>query len=220
MKQIQILFYVLLFSVIGLNHLFSQEKRQNFTVNTTLAHYIRSNEDNTSTDGTYTNLFNIGIEGLYLYQFNPVISLSSGLAYQRGRMVVHFGNLNKFRFGEISLPLISTITLNPKSSNPIFFSSGLYAGKLLHLDWEVQNKSDNWVNTNLKYEEKYSDKNFFIDLYFDVGIQKMNRQFNYISIIPFARIRINDNWFGYYHANTYYGIKICYQFKLKRNENQ
>lgn len=217
MKKNSSKIFISCFMILIFNTVLAQQSKSNLVISGTLAHYLRSG-GTSHIKGFYKYPVDPGLELLYQYRLGNGSFLSSGLTYQRGRIANYKETEDRFRFGEISIPILFKHDLIRSGKKNLFSTLGVSFGKMLHLDWERPTSSDEWFDVLGKYEEHYSEKNTFTDLLFDLGISFPASAKNTIAISPYVKYRVKDNWMGYYRDRQYYGIKISYQFNLKRNE--
>ncbi|HLN74406.1 MAG TPA: hypothetical protein VK205_14015 [Prolixibacteraceae bacterium] len=214
MKYIKLLLVVFVLMSVYCS---AQESKSDLVFSGTLAHYQRLG-GNTGIQGFYNYPVDPGIEVLYQYRVANTFLLSSGLCYQYGRIASWKGSENRFRFGEISLPLIFKQLLVKDDKLNLFTSFGISYGKMLNLDWEVPEKGTGWGAVDRHQNEHYSVKNAFSDLLFDVGVSFPLSNQNAIAISPYLKYRLKDYWMEYFRKDVYYGIKISYLFSLRKNE--
>lgn len=176
----------------------AQEPKSSWSLNAILSHYDRIRENEFTLGDNGYNI-NPGLEILYNYRFQNTLLFSTGVSYQFVNLISHVETSDRFQVGEISIPLL--LTLKGKSS-PISVSAGVYGGQFLHMDWD-QRLHGQWVTVDPNDREFYSDKDFFMDGYFDLGFTHKG-----IKISPFIRYRFKDNWMEHYRTSVYYGVKF------------
>lgn len=211
------IFFLCLMALCFTDRISAQQGKSDLVVSGTLAHFIRSGEMSRMKD-FYKYPVDPGVEVLYQYRLGNNSFLSSGLTYQRGRIANYKQTEDRFRFGEISIPVLFKQNLIRSGKKIIYSTVGVSYGKMLHFDWERSTSQGEWSNVLGKYEEHYSEKNNVTDLLFDLGISFPACAKNTIAIAPYVKYRVKDNWMGYYRDKLYYGLKISYQLNLKRNE--
>lgn len=211
---------LLLFMLLTLNmfdDVNAQTSKNSLVFGGMLTHFQRSGEKS-DIKGFYNYPVDPGAELLYQYQLSRVFFLSSGFSYQYGRISTWKGARNRFRFGEISVPVMLKLKLIQGDKKNFFASVGFAYGKMLHLDWESPSSLNEWIDVPRKYNEHYSNNDSFADLLLGLGMSFPNSHQNEFEIAPYIKCRVKDNWMGYFRNNLYYGLKISYQLNLKRNE--
>ena len=213
MKKINSHLHLCLILILAFyTNVYAQEKKDALIVNVTLEHLIRTGR--TFEDlGFYKNPVAPGISVLYQHQLTPKYFLSSGIVYQMGRLATYDGYVDRFRFGEMSVPLILKRVLSENEHKELSMSLGAFYGKMIHLDWESPSSGD-WIDVPRKYDEHYSEKNSFADLFFSLGIYFPNNKGNKIGIEPYLKYRLKDNWMGYARHDLYYGLMVNYKLNL------
>lgn len=208
MKKLKLLFL----AIICFVQLYAQEQRSAWSISTLLSHYNREKENELNLGNVGYNI-NPGLEVLYGYPLKNSFFLSTGISYQYVDLVSHIETSDRFRFGELSIPVL--LTINDKSGC-FSFTTGVYSGRFLHFSWDKE-LHDQWVPVNAKEREHYSDNNFFMDAYMDLAYSnsKWFKDGNIVKIAPFVRYRFKENWMDYYRTSAYYGIKFCINFKMK-----
>lgn len=190
----------------------AQDYKSKLIVSGVFTHYSRSGEF-LDKPGFYKFPVDPGLEILYQCPLNESTSFISGISFQ----LVHFANYiqtqDRFRFGEISIPIIVRKNFPAKDKSKLYLSSGIYGGGVSFLDWERISKPD-WKNVSEQYDEHYSSSDFFVDLYVDGGLLHILSSQNSISITPYFKYRIKENWMEYYKQSFTYGLKIGYQLNL------
>jgi hypothetical protein len=218
MKQIQILFYVLLFSVIGLNQLLGQEKKHSLILSGVLAHYSNVGYTPDYFNGYYFFPVNPGIEAIYMFSISPHFKLGTGINLQTGRNMSWKRDLRRFHYKEVSIPLQARVDLFRffKKSMSWFFTIGYNPGISFNIKAESPDSFEYWNEIKLSASsiQNYSDDNFFTDLYFDLGFTQSIGRFGEFSISPFVDFRQNSTWMDYHKDKHHYGIKISYPLKF------
>ncbi len=193
----------------------AQEVKSDIGFNLTLAHYTGTSEDMYyHPKGYYTYSIDPGIEILYRYKLSNSISVGTGASYQTGRIPAY---LDRFKLGEISIPLLFRVITNPEGESKFFLSSAIYAGKILHISADNFGRVD-WHKMGMNYIQGYSPNSFFVDLSLNAGVSFKADGKNEFSISPVVKIRVKDNWMENYRESIYYGIIFSYQLNLKRNQ--
>jgi hypothetical protein len=166
--------------------------------------------------GSYTDLFDPGVELLYQFSFSSKFGLSTGANYQYGRCTSTTNHtIDRFHFGEISFPLIFRSTIISEQKHSLFISAGFYFGKLIHFTWERPARGSGWEKYYYMDHEKYYSTNYFFgDIFFNVGYSYKASPVNEFTFSPFIKYRIVDNWMGNYRKSYYYGIQINYQLNF------
>ncbi len=165
---------------------------------------------------SYNDLVDPGVELLYQFSFSPKFSLSTGVNYQFGRTssTTNF-TIDRFRFGETSIPLIFKATIISERNHSLFISAGFSFGKLIHLSWERPGSGSGWFKyIFFERDEYYSENYFFNDILFNVGYSYKVSPRNEFAVSPYIKYRLIDNWMGNYRKSYYYGIQISYQLNF------
>lgn len=193
----------------------AQEVKGDIGFNLTFAHYTGTSEDMYyHPKGYYAYAIDPGIEILYRYKLTNSISVGTGANYQSGRIPAF---LNRFKFGEISIPFLFRIVTNPESESKYFMSTAIYVGKILHFSADNYGKVD-WHRLETNYIWGYSPNSFFVDLSLNVGVSLNDKNQNEFSVSPVVKFRVKDNWMENYRKSIYYGIMFSYQLNLKRHQ--
>lgn len=139
-----------------------------------------------------------------------------------GRIATLKGATRRFRFGEISVPIIVKSILVQRDKKNLFATAGFSYGQMVHLNMQSPTSQSEWIEIPRefrKYEEHYSEKDAFADLLFGLGFSFTLSPKSEFAILPYLKYRVKDNGMEYYRDNLYYGIKISYQLNLNKNEN-
>lgn len=83
----------------------AQESKNSLVLSGSLAHYERSGQS-INVIGSYKYPVDPGFELLYQYQLSSTFFLGAGLNYQFGRIANWEGQVDRFRFGKMSCPLL------------------------------------------------------------------------------------------------------------------
>lgn len=213
---IRINLYLILMLTLYSN-VFAQDRGNALIINGTLEHYIPYGRT-FQHEGFYKYPVAPGLSVLYQYQLSPKYFLSSGIVYQMGRVATYINVPNRFRFGEMSVPLILKRVLTEDEHKELSMSVGIFYGKMIHLNWEAYG-SGGWQDVAREYNEHYSEKNIFADLFFSLGITIPVNNGTKFGIEPYLKYRVKDNWMGYDRSEMHLGLMINYKFNLKsRNE--
>lgn len=195
----------------------AQESKSSLVLSGALAHYERTDKS-VNVIGFYKYPVDPGLELLYQYQLGSTFFLSAGFNYQIGRVANWEGPVDRFRFGEMSLPLIGKLKFSSYNKTNLFATMGFFYGKMVYVDWESPAKGNEWANVDKKYNEHYSNDDSFADIMIGMGISFTIFHQNEFAITPYLKYRVNDNWINYARHNISYGIKISYQLNLSGNE--
>lgn len=196
-----ILVIILLLDNFYLN---SQDRSSYISISPMFSHFIPAKVDGSHNGDAPYNVCP-GIEFLYNYKFGTSFRLGTGLSYQYASIVSYANGSDKFIFGELSLPVLFTLT---EKNNRFSVETGIYAGKFLHFEWYKESHS-RWSKVSF-YDPRfgYKDQNTFADLYLAVsyGVNKTAPRLAVIS--PFIKYRISENWMDLYRESVYYGFKF------------
>lgn len=220
MKICNVVILTLFLFLVARNQIFAQEKKQEFIISGILAHYSNVGKMSIGDlSGFYTYRVNPGVEAIYMYSVSPNLKLGAGINFQTGENMSWKRDLLRFRYSEISIPLLVRVRifrfLN-KTMN-CYSSMGLYTGKLFNVKAEDTDSFGNWkerTRFDSDFFENYSYDNFFTDLQFDLGVSHSVGRIGEISIAPFTKYRQNTTWLEFHKERVHYGIKINYHFKI------
>lgn len=208
-------FYVI-FLLIHLS-IYSQEKKNSIQISGIAIQYQNYEEKHLigPFKGYYENEISPGIECLYNRQISKSINIGTGLSYNFGKNSSYFITPTRFRFQELSIPLLFNVNFLGHKIGFLNFTSGLLFGRTLNVVAELPSKYDRWTE-ELYYEdlEGYSNDVNFIDLYLGLGYSiKLNKE-KAVNICPFVKYRANKTWLNTHQKETQYGIKLSYSFKI------
>lgn len=193
------------------------ESRSSLVFSGSFAHYQRSGKS-VNVIGFYNYPVDPGFELLYQYQISSLFFLNVGLNYQFGRIANWEGEVDRFRYGEMSLPFVGKLKFSNNKKTGLFAIMGFSFGQMVYVDWESPAKGSGWDNVDKKYNDHYSNDNSFADIMLGMGISFPIFHQNEFAITPIFKYRVNDNWMGYARDNVYYEIKFSYHLNLIRNE--
>lgn len=207
-----ILIISLLFDFFSLN---AQDSNSYLTISPRFSHFvpIKATE---SQNGDAPYNVSPGIEFLYNYKLGSSFKLGAGLMYQYANMISYANGSDKFIFGELSLPVLFTLT---EKNNRFSIETGIYAGKFLHFEW-YQESHSLWSKVS-SYDPRfgYKDQNIFADLYLGISYGVNKKDPSTALITPFIKYRIAENWMHLYRESIYYGFKFTINMKkLKKDE--
>ncbi len=197
----------------------AQLSKSSLIIGGTLAHYDRSGKFS-DIIGFYKYPVDPGVELLYQYQVSNAFFVGAGINYQLGRIANWDGQVDRFRFREISVPLFGKLKFTQSNNKNFFAVVGFSPGKMVSVDWESPAKGTGWDSVDKKYDTHYSDKDSFADILFGLGLSIPAFHHHEFAAIPYLKYRVNDNWVGYARDNFFYGIKLSYQLNLKGNEKK
>ena len=207
-----ILVIILVFDVLCLR---AQDEKSYMSISPILSHYDRVKSNELYLGDVPYNVCP-GIEFLYNYKIGSFCKMGTGLSYQYASVVSHVETSDKFNFGELSIPVLFTLT---EKKNRFSVETGIYAGKFLHFSWYRELHS-RWEKVN-SYPQQvgYKDRNAFADLYLAISIG-INKSTHHPALIsPFIRYRFAENWMEHYRESSYYGIKFTINLiNLKKDE--
>lgn len=218
-------FKILNFSLISVlvlllpRPLYAQLSKSSFIIGGALTHYDRSGKF-TDITGFYKYPVDPGVELLYQYQVSNTFFIDAGINYQLGRIANWEGQVDRFRFGEVSVPLMCKLEFAQSYKKNFFGVMGFSLGKMVYVDWESPAKGNEWDNVDKGYDNHYSGKDSFVDLLFGLGLSIPTFHHNEFAAIPYLKYRVKDNWIGYARDNFFYGLKFSYQLNLKGNEEK
>jgi hypothetical protein len=188
----------------------AQEKKNEITISGIIIHYQGAGYK-IDYNGYYKFPIDPGIELLYFRRLSKSFSFGTGFNFQKGRIASSNIFLSRFKFEEISIPLIFTKDFTFNSKSGLCLSTGLYSGKILLLNAEHEGHLDYWDKwDDLKYIPNYSNDVLFIDVYFSTGFFYTFSKRNKLSLNPFFKYRVNRTWFNDYEKKFHYGIKLSY----------
>ena len=127
----------------------------------------------------------------------------------------HIESDDRFTFGELSLPILIELFPLKERENFISTTMGIYIGQFLYFSWDEQ-MHGKWNAVSYKDNKNYSEKNIFVDSYFDISIKLNTNNKSQIVISPFIQFRFIENWMEHYRTSTYYGIKFKINLKNKK----
>lgn len=190
---------------------YTQEQTNTWSINLLLARYDGIKSDVNDPGDVLYNI-NPGMEVLYGHKLSEIYFLHSGISYQYVRLE---STAYKFRVGELSIPVLLSMSAKPGLS----VATGIYAGKFLHFAWDRSSHNE-WIPVNPKDQEHYSDKNFFMDAYLGLSYsgKKWSRNGNAFRMEPFIRYRFKENWMDHYRTSIYYGIKLGVDLNFLEND--
>jgi hypothetical protein len=221
MKRITILtLFLLLVSNINL---YSQELKpsatqyyRNSIIFSGIATHFEASGERSRNPQFYKYPIDPGVELLFQHRFSRVISLSTGVYYQRGRITTLKQGADRFKFEEAGLSFLINAILNPEKKNHFYASVGAYPGLLTGFTWDYMGSGHHWYEMfDIESEEHYSNEKFILDIYLNSGFSYVFNQRNEISITAFIKYRAMDNWMEYYKEKISYGIKLSYQLNFK-----
>lgn len=205
-------FVLLLFFSTFLN---AQEKKQSISFNGILSHYMKAEDSYLGLEhGYYFYPITPGIELLYKLKLNNKLVLGLGINYQFGRNASNVSGPRRFKFQELSIPVIlqKEFTLNGKNWH---LTTGIYGGKLIKLIAEHPNKYWEWREwSDYSTLELYSEDEIFIDIYLDIQKQIYSWKKSRLLVAPYTSFRINTTWLTNYQKKLHYGLKISYELKV------
>lgn len=213
MKHLKLTALFLFVSIL----LFAQEKKNSITITGIAAHYENYEERDLigPFKGYYEDAISPGMECLYSRQISNTISIRSGFNYIYGKNSSYISEPTRFRFHEISLPILLKANFLHREKGVFSISTGLYLGRTLNIKIEVPGKYEDWHKPyNPESLDGYSDDVNFMDLYFDVGYSIKLHNGNTINLNPFLKYRANKTWLSTHQKETQYGLKFSYSFKL------
>ena len=217
MKQIKIAVCLLLFTVMGSNSLWGQEKKNRIVFGSMVTRFsnIELHELHQSFYGYYQHPVGTGIEALYYRCLTPNTRIGSGLNWQHGRVASNISWLRRFRFDEVGVPLVIQTGFTFCRNYRFFLTTGVVLGDVMHVIAESPDKNESWhVYDNFDTIEKNSNDTFFIDYYLDAGFSRKIFKQNEISIAPFLKYRTNTTWLNLHEKRFMYGIKLTYSIKI------
>lgn len=197
--------------------IYPQEKKKSIQISGILIHYQNKEVKHLvgPFEGYYENEASPGIECLYIRQIAKSISIGTGVGYNFGKSSSYFVTPTRFRFKELTIPLLLNFNFFEHKSGFLNFNAGLYFGRTCNIRAELPSKYDRWTE-ELYYEylEGYSEDVNFIDLYFSLGYSiKLNAEKD-VHVSPFIKYRANKIWLNTHQKEAQYGIKLSYSFKI------
>lgn len=211
-KKTIICFLIVVFTAF---HVQAQEKKQSISFNAILSHYMKPKDSYLGLErGYYFYPIDPGLELLYKRKLNNKFVLGLGINYQFGRNASNLGGPLRFKFQELSIPVIlqKELTLNGKNWN---LTSGIYGGKTMKVIVEHPNKYWEWSEwSDYNILEFYSGDEIFIDIYLDFQKELFSWENSRLLIAPYSSFRINSTWLTNYQRKLHYGLKINYELKI------
>ncbi len=197
--------------------IYSQENKNSIQISGIAIHYQNYEENHLigPFKGYYDNEISPGIECLFNKQISKSINISTGLSYNFGKNSSYFITPTRFRFQELSIPLLFGGNFLGHKRGFLNFTSGLFFGKTLNIIAEVPSKYIPWTDLTF-YEdlEGYSDDVNFIDLYLGLGYSiRLNKE-KAFNICPFLKYRANKTWLNTHQKETQFGLKLSYSLKF------
>ena len=183
--------------------------------------YFHTVGDKLDLPGAYNNVMGIGGELMYQYFIKNKLAFAGGITYQSGKIstATIVNNLtynDRFRFGELSMSLLLKKYTKMPTKRTFYYSGGICPGILVGDKWEQTQNGAIWDTVNKRYQPNYSEDSFFMDLYADAGILQPIGPLAGLTIAPYLRYRLKDNWFGNYRSNASFGIKIGIHLQFKK----
>ena len=111
MKQKKTIVFLLL-SLLGLNHLNGQEKKNTINISGIIAHYtgIYDYPQYATTKGSYVFFLNPGAEVLYWRQISHILEFGTGINLQKvqveSKVDVTYAYTLRFQYRELSVPIL------------------------------------------------------------------------------------------------------------------
>jgi hypothetical protein len=217
MKQKKIILFLLLSILVGQIHLLGQEKKNTITLGGITAHYINNEKYDLigPFHGYYKFPVDPGFELLYFRSLSKNIKIGTGLDFQKGRVASYMSGLRRFKFEEISVPIMLQCESMLNEKNNLFLTMGIYAGKTILLKAASPTSNENWNDyQDFSIIENYSGDVYFADIYFDAGYSKSITKVGNISIAPFVKYRMNTTWLNYHQKKTQFGLKLIYSLRF------
>lgn len=182
----------------------AQDRKTYLSVSPTFSHFIPIKAAGSQMENAPYNV-SPGIEILYNYKLGSSFKLGTGLSYQYVNMISYANGSDKFIVGEISLPVLFTLT---GENNRLSVETGVYAGKFLHFEWYKRSHS-RWSKSS-SYDPRfgYKEQNTFVDLYLAVSYVINKSNLRPAAISPFVKYRVAENWMKLYRESVYYGFKF------------
>jgi len=165
--------------------------------------------------GTYSPL-NPGVEFLYEFVLTDKIAVLSGAnyIYSRWRYDIHPLKKYKYRtFGhELFLPLLLKYSIGPR----IHFETGVYSGYLIIGKVKYM---DNWTGVTKTWKDVTdtyaSNQTFSADLFAGLVYSQPFKNSLSVEIVPFAKLKLIDNWLEQYRTKSHFGVKINFSIDTK-----
>ena len=215
MKQKKLIVFLLL-SLLGLNHLNGQEKKNTINISGIIAHYtgINNSPQYGHPEGFYRFPLSLGAEILYWRQISHNIELGTGITLQKVQVQSTVNYTLRFQYRELSVPILLRKNFTLKNQNLWYVTAGIYNGKQLNIVSRYPTSVD-WTRwDDLKTIAGYSSDHFFSDLYFDAGYTKSFNKYGELSFSPFFSYRVNSTWLNTYEKKSHWGVKLIYSFKF------
>jgi hypothetical protein len=218
MKQIKIAVCLLLFTVMGSNSLWGQEKKNMIVFGSMVTRFNNIeilNFYKTISYGYYEHPAGPGIEAIYYRCLTPNTRIGSGLNWQHGRVASDLSGVLRFRFDEVGVPLVFQTGFTFCRNYRFFLTTGFVFGDVVNINAEILGKYEDWIAyDNFDSAEKNSNNTFFADYYLDAGFSRTIFKQNEISIAPFLKNRMNTTWLNLHEKRFMYGVKLTYSIKF------
>lgn len=161
-----------------------------------------------------------GLEALYSIPILSRVNFSPGINYLFARNSSYINSPNRFRFQELSIPLLFKFQLFDLKRSSIQSSVGTYPGMLTKVTCGYYQSGGLWNDSsNCEYKDGYSNDKHFMDVYFDLGYSFQLNNYHFIEFSPFIKYRVNETWLNYHQEKTQFGIKLSYKLRKTNNEN-
>lgn len=210
------LFFIVIF-ILNQILLCAQEKKSSICISGLAIHYQNYEKNNLigPCEGYYENEISPGIECLYIQQLFKGIKFGAGINYLYARNSSYINAPIRFRFQELSFPLLLKYQIINGRNSIWSINAGTYPGTILTVSKGYKPSLGPWNHTrNCEGVEGYSSDSNFIDLYFDLEYAVKLKQNRAASIHPFIKYRVNKTWLSTHQKEAQYGIKLSYSFNI------
>lgn len=212
-----LLFIPFLIIILFTHPVFAQEAKNTFVLSGNLTHFAQISDHRDTERGSYTYPFDPGIEALYFRHLFKNISLGTGIGYQKGRNSDFIHNQRKFDFVEVNIPVLLSRYYKFDKRKGMLITTGLYGGKTFLRKVEWMGSATGWLNQpDFDPELSYKSNDVvFLDIFFGAGYSYSILQKSSISVMPFAKYRVNTVWLNAFQKKIIYGVKLSYSIHLQ-----
>lgn len=192
-------------SLLGTSNVEAQDSINGIRLNVQISHFIASEKH------TYFDPLDPGFEIVYRRKLSRSSAVLFGVNYSFCKMNYrNSSNGTKQSAHEVALPLMFERSIGQKA----FVTIGSYAGWLVSGKVIKSHKfSSGWIDVT-NYSDYSESSKFTMDLYLDFGYIPTLAPKHPISIAPFIKYKLVDNWMEEVRAKTHFGFKVNCTFGL------